>query len=166
MTNFKDAMSKVANTVSIIAYCEGIKSKEFAAVTISSLVSISVKENEEEILFVLKKDSRAAMELRNGKRFTANVLSDLQSNLARIYGGATYDEQFNPKVIEEYLDMTGDFTIVKNAHLVFSAEISHIVERKYSNLYLGRISDFFASSDTQALIHYLRRYQAPNSQFL
>jgi flavin reductase (DIM6/NTAB) family NADH-FMN oxidoreductase RutF len=164
--SFKDAMSKVANTVSILAFDEGKESEEIFAVTISSLMSVSVSENEEEILFVLKNNSHAAMKLMVGTRFTINVLSDLQSDLAQTYGGTRHLKEFRSQLTKDCWDIVGDVPMLKNAHLVFTAEINHIVQRKYSNLYLGHISNFIVSSDTQPLIHYLRMYQAPNPKFI
>ena len=83
MTEFKEAMSKVLNTVSLLAYNSGESQDVLRAITVSSLVSVSVTEKEEEVLCVLKKDSLAGRELVIGKKISINVLSNLQTNIAK-----------------------------------------------------------------------------------
>lgn len=166
MTEFKEAMSKISNTVSLLAFNSGQSNGELRAITISSLISVSVAENEEEVLFVLKKDSSARGELLIGKEISINVLSHLQSNIAQIYGGGYKSRAIDSNDNSAYWDNSLGVPKLKAAHLIFVGNIVDRIGRSFSDVFLCRISTFSISIDSQPLIHYLRRYQSPNSYFL
>ncbi len=166
MTEFKEAMSKVSNTVSLLAYNSGQPQSELKAITISSLISVSVVENEEEVLFVLKKDSSVGKDLFIGKEISINVLSNLQSDIAQVYGGGPNSRVIGLSGQIEYWDNSQNVPVLIGAHLVFIGKIEDIIGRKSSNLFLSRISRFSISNESEPLIHYLRRYQSPNPHYL
>jgi flavin reductase (DIM6/NTAB) family NADH-FMN oxidoreductase RutF len=166
MTEFKEAMSKVSNTVSLLAFNSGQSQGELKAITISSLISVSVVENEEEVLFVLKKDSSVGKELFVGKEISINVLSNLQSDIAQVYGGGPNSRVIGLSDQIEYWDNSQNVPELIGAHLVFIGKIEDIIGRKSSNLFLSRISRFSISNESEPLIHYLRRYQSPNPHYL
>ena len=166
MTKFKEAMSKVSNTVSLLAYNSRQSQGELRAITISSLISVSVVENEEEVLFVLKKDSSAGKELFIGKEISINVLSKLQSDIAQVYGGGPISRDIGLSDQSEFWDNSQRVPELIGAHLVFVGKVEDIIGRKASNLFLCRISRFSISNESEPLIHYLRRYQSPNPHYL
>jgi flavin reductase (DIM6/NTAB) family NADH-FMN oxidoreductase RutF len=166
MTKFKEAMSKVSNTVSLLAYKSEQSQGELRAITISSLISVSVVEKEEEVLFVLKKDSSAGKELFIGKEISINVLSNLQAHIAQVYGGGSLSGEIGLHDQREYWNNSQSVPELIGAHLVFVGKVEEIVARNASNLFLCRISRFSISKESEPLIHYLRRYQSPNPQYL
>lgn len=166
MTEFKEAMSKISNTVSLLAFNSGQSNGALKAITISSLVSVSVAENEEEVLFVLKKDSSAGEELLIGKEISINVLSHLQSNIAQIYGGGYKSKAIESNDHRTYWDNSLGVPKLKAAHLIFVGNIVDKIGRRFSDIFLCSISTFSISIDSEPLIHYLRRYQSPNSHIL
>ena len=166
MTKFKDAMSKVSNTVSLFAYYSGQRQGEPRAITISSLISVSVEEKEEEVLFVLKKDSSAGRELFIGKEISINVLSNLQADIAKVYGGSPLSGEIGLHDQGVYWSNSQGVPELIGAHLMFVGKVEEIVARNASNLFLCRVSRFSISNDSEPLIHYLRRYQSPNPQYL
>ena len=166
VTEFKEAMSKVSNTVSLLAYYSGPTQDVLRAVTISSLVSVSVRENEEEVLFVLKKDSSFGNELFIGTEISINVLSDLQSNIAQFYGGSHIFRESGLIDHSQCWNNSREVPTLKAAHLVFVGKVVDILVRKTSDIFLCRISKFCISTGSEPLIHYLRRYQSPNPHFL
>ena len=166
MTEFKEAMSKVLNTVSLLAYNSGESQDVLRAITVSSLVSVSVTEKEEEVLFVLKKDSLAGRELVIGKKISINVLSNLQTNIAKFYGGGPNSNESEMFDQSQHWDNSREVPTLIGAHLVFEAEVQDKIKRKFSDVFLCSISTFYISSESMPLVHYLRRYQAPNPLFL
>jgi hypothetical protein len=166
MTKFKEAMSKVSNTVSLLAFSSEESHDVFRAVTISSLISVSVTENEEEVLFVLKKDSSAGKQLVAGKNVSINVLSHLQSDIAQFYGGGAQSSKIGSNQHTQYWDFTQEVPTLIQAHLVFSAVIDDKFARNASDVYVCRISSLSIAIGTEPLIYYLRKYQSPNPYFL
>jgi flavin reductase (DIM6/NTAB) family NADH-FMN oxidoreductase RutF len=166
MSEFKEAMSRISNTVSLLAYSSGQPQVQIKAVTISSLISVCVIEKEEEVLFVLKKDSSAGKGLFIGKEISINVLSNLQSDIAQVYGGGPTSREIRLNDQSQYWDNSQRVPELIGAHLVFVGKVEDVIGRKASNLFLCRISELSMNKQSEPLIHYLRRYQPPNPQYL
>jgi flavin reductase (DIM6/NTAB) family NADH-FMN oxidoreductase RutF len=75
--SFKDAMSCVPNSVSVVAIKFG---PEINACTISSLVSVDIENPK--LLFVLKLDSGTLAQIQTGQIFSVILLSSSQESMA------------------------------------------------------------------------------------
>ena len=115
---------------------------------------------------MLKKDSSAGKELFIGKEISINVLSNLQSDIAKVYGGGPLSREIGVNYQSNYWDNSQRVPELIGAHLVFVGKVEDIIGRKASNLFLCSISRFKIANESEPLIHYLRRYQSPNPHYL
>jgi flavin reductase (DIM6/NTAB) family NADH-FMN oxidoreductase RutF len=158
MISFRESMSCVANTVSVIALSNELSKGGLIAVTISSLVSTSVEENQEEVMFTLKTDSHAAKYLDIGTQFSINVLSDSQKSIADFYGKSLGDSQ-NPALEKSVLWVENSAAPrLKNALIVMGCSITDRVTRRNSSIFFARVVEFSHTSDLRPLLHFKRSY--------
>ena len=80
--SFKDVMSAIPTSVSLISCIEG---DAIYGCTISSLVSLDVSNESQIVAFMLKKGSLVAEKITSKKLFSVNVLSAGQEDLAKYY---------------------------------------------------------------------------------
>ena len=158
MISFRESMSCVANTVSVIALSNELRKGGLIAVTISSLVSTSVEENQEEVMFTLKSDSHAAKFLDIGIQFSINVLSESQKNIADFYGKSLGNNQ-NPAFEKSVLWVENSgIPKLKDAQIVMVCSIADRVTRRNSSVFFARVVEFGHTSDLRPLLHFKRSY--------
>jgi flavin reductase (DIM6/NTAB) family NADH-FMN oxidoreductase RutF len=151
-------MSNLANTVSILSILDEQPFGSFLAVTISSLVSSSVNENEEEVMFVLKNDSLAEIRLAQKPNFSINVLADSASQIATLYGSSPRDR------IQQNLIDNKEWIIEESvpkfleAHVFLKCEYVESIRRFSSTIIFARVKSLDIHKSTYPLIHFQRSY--------
>jgi flavin reductase (DIM6/NTAB) family NADH-FMN oxidoreductase RutF len=151
--DFRDAMSLVPSSVSIIASLNDLK---ITACTISSLVSVNISSDVPEILFVLKKDSSTGALIKTYKFFTVNLLSHKQRNSA--------DEFSSPRTISVGIDSTkwrlesGNQLELIGSRVFMSCELIQVYEDHLADVYIAKVLKFKFDNTKPALIYDERKY--------
>jgi len=158
-TSFRDAMSLVPTSVSIIRLAPKAKNSEFVAATVSSLISVSVAEGEEEVLFALKNDSYLGQRILQENSFTISLLSSSQEFIAKLYGSSKPSTNL-PEIKQEklWLEVNGSFYL-KNSVVSLICELSDHHVREYSTIYFGRVTESITSATDLPLIYQNRNFQ-------
>jgi flavin reductase (DIM6/NTAB) family NADH-FMN oxidoreductase RutF len=151
--NFRDAMSLVPSSVSLLATL--VDSRIYAC-TISSLVSVNISSDYPEILFVLKKDSSTGNSIKTNTLFTVNLLSNKQRDSA--------DEFSNPRTISVGIDSTkwrlesGNQLELIGSRVFMSCELIQVYEDHLADVYIAKVLKFKFDNTKPALIYDERKY--------
>ena len=150
--SFKDVMSAVPTSVSLILGVEGDK---VYGCTISSLVSLDVSDTTSKIAFMLKKDSLVGKTIITNKSFSINVLSAEQEFLARYYSNVRSPDSIK----EDKWDILNDkFAHMKNSRIVLDCEYHDIFEEYPANIYVARVVNSSVNKDLFPLIYESRNF--------
>jgi len=150
--SFKDVMSAVPTSVSLILCVEGDK---VYGCTISSLVSLDVSDTTSKIAFMLKKDSLVGKTIITNKSFSINVLSAEQEFLARYYSNVRSPDSIK----EDKWDILNDkFAHMKNSRIVLDCEYHDIFEEYPANIYVARVVNSSVNKDLFPLIYESRNF--------
>ena len=114
-------MSLVPTSVSVLSCVEG---SFVYGCTISSLVSVDVRQENPEIVFVLKKQSLVGDKIKTNYFFSINVLSENQDSLAKKYSTNRLPEEtldsdwkinnyFSVQKLDELFDLSLKVKFVK-----------------------------------------------------
>jgi flavin reductase (DIM6/NTAB) family NADH-FMN oxidoreductase RutF len=158
MINFKDAMSQISNTVSIIALATNHKDQEVSAVTISSLFSTSVEEGYEEIVFVLKANSFMAQNMNSETQFSINVLTQEQRDLAVRYGGSVDDSLDSLWKKDSIWTDQNNYPRIHEAKVFMKCFVTGNIARRNCVLVFAKVIDATYATDTLPLLHFQRKY--------
>jgi flavin reductase (DIM6/NTAB) family NADH-FMN oxidoreductase RutF len=151
--NFRDAMSLVPSSVSILATL--VDSRIYAC-TISSLVSVNISSDDPEILFVLKKDSSTGALIKTYKFFTINLLSHKQRDSA--------DEFSSPRTISVGIDSTkwrlysGNQLELIGSRVIMSCELIQVYEDHLADIYIAKVLNYKFNNAIPALVYDERKY--------
>jgi len=151
--SFKDAMSSIANTVSVLAVRN--THEHVHACTISSLVSVSVVEDNEAVLFVLKKNSKIGTLIREHGHFSINVLGEGQSSYASEYSSSRNGEFVSQS---KWAPQGNEFVRLIDCKVFFACTIEKIIDEWSSDLYIARVMSLELNSDGTCLIHKNRSF--------
>lgn len=160
---FKDAMSLVPTSVSIIRVTSLDTDPQIVAATISSLISLSVIEGEEEIMFALKNNSYLGQKLLTEKFFSINLLNSKQEDLAKKYGSSVKPAGSTTENEEELWIEMNNFKYLQNSVVSIFCELTDYLERKHSTLYFGKINASIGSIVSTPLVYQNRQFRNCNS---
>jgi flavin reductase (DIM6/NTAB) family NADH-FMN oxidoreductase RutF len=150
--SFKDVMSAVPTSVSLILCVEGDR---VYGCTISSLVSLDVSDTTSKIAFMLKKDSLVGKTIITNKSFSINVLSAGQEFLARYYSNVRSPDSIK----EDKWDILNDkFAHIKNSRIVLDCEYHDIFEEYPANIYVARVVNSSVNKALFPLIYESRNF--------
>jgi flavin reductase (DIM6/NTAB) family NADH-FMN oxidoreductase RutF len=150
--SFKDVMSAVPTSVSLISCIEGDK---IYGCTISSLVSLDISDTSSKIAFMLKKDSLVGKTIITNKNFSINVLNAEQELLARYYSNVRSPDTIG----ENKWDILNDkFAHIKNARIVLDCEYHDIFDEYPANIYVARVVDSSVNKALLPLIYESRSF--------
>ena len=164
MYDFRETMSRILNTVSVLAIPNKQTLLGVHAVTISSLVSTSVQEGEEEIMFVLKKNSYLAEKLQIGIQFSINVLSDSQSNIATFYGKSFHNAEEQENSVTVKWGHINAIPILLGAHINLTCILEDLLIRQSSTLFFAKVISHEFIKNSHPLLHYQRDYHSIDRQ--
>jgi flavin reductase (DIM6/NTAB) family NADH-FMN oxidoreductase RutF len=151
-TEFRDFFSRVANTVSIV--CISDEDGTLSASTISSLGSVSVEQESQKILLVLRNNSRTGHLIKLRKQFSVNVLADHQTHLAVLFS-----KEFNQWEVTEYLKYEKGVPVTRQSLFSFicTFETSYEVDR--NEIIIGRVDRLGSElNQGQPLVYVNREY--------
>lgn len=160
VSSFRDAMSFIPTSVSILSAYDGIV---LSACTISSIVSVNISDVNPEILFVLKKDSHTGEEIKKNLQFSVSVLSDSQSKLADFFSkprekNRNIDSKIWSKRNSKVLQLIG-------SKVFMECELSCIYTEHLADIFIARVINYEFSGNGSSLIYDERKYGSfnPNS---
>lgn len=156
LSDFKDAMSQIPASVSVVGSFATNLQPEIVAATISSLVSVSVNPDGEEVLFALKNESFLGNHLVRSSSCSISVLNERQHEVAKYFGSSASIHQSQEGLGEKFWNRSRDFPYIDEAIVVLSCEVYEIVKRAHSTVYFARVKHFF-SDDTQKPLAYFDR---------
>jgi flavin reductase (DIM6/NTAB) family NADH-FMN oxidoreductase RutF len=151
--NFRDAMSLVPSSVSVLA--TWVDSRIYAC-TISSLVSVNISSDDPEILFVLKKDSSTGDLIKTNKFFTVNLLSNKQRDSA--------EEFSNSRSISVGIDSTkwhlksGNQLELIGSRVFMACELIQVYKDHLADIYISKVLNYRFDNSKPALIYDERKY--------
>jgi flavin reductase (DIM6/NTAB) family NADH-FMN oxidoreductase RutF len=147
--SFKDAMSYVPSSVSIISVGSG---EMQAACTISSLISVDVEDPT--VLFALRNDSSTLKAIHSQKTFSINVLAQNQSSLAVEYS-------LSNKKIDQNLWTENQFRTLTlaDSRVFLICEMDKAIKLESSTLVLSKVLDFHISKICEPLLYSNREYK-------
>ena len=156
-------MSRISNSVAIIGVEDKNLVPEIFGVTISSLISLSVEEGGEEVLFALKRNSFASNQLQVGDYFSINVCSDSQREIAEYFGKRhSQGEDLNVQSFANW-NFTSNVPTLLGSHISMVCVLKEKQIRSKSILFISGVQFFLAQDDTSPLLHYRRKFFSPNS---
>lgn len=145
---FKDVMAAIPTCVGIVW---GISDEGLVfGCTISSLVSSSIMQNHEEIMFLLKKDSRTGAEIQRSKNFNVAILGKDQSDIAKLFSNSLTFDQKNYAITQP--SWSG------NAVSEFSVQLVQCYERGASTIYVSKVLGVRHSAEKEPLIYFNREF--------
>ncbi len=156
--SFRETMSNILNTVSVLGLPSNHHSVAPVGVTISSLVSAAVQEGQEEILFVLKNNSYAGEKLVAGKGFSINVLSESQKSIAESYATRQSTSEETYASFQLIWSDIETFPKLNGAHIHLKCLIKESYVRDLSTVFFASILDHESSPKTKPLLHFQRDY--------
>jgi flavin reductase (DIM6/NTAB) family NADH-FMN oxidoreductase RutF len=164
LVSFRETMSRILNTVSVLALPNSQHPTGITAVTISSLVSTTVQDGQEEILFVLKNGSYAGDKLITGTKFSINVLSESQKNIADIYASK---QAASEEIIASSQLIWSDiqtFPKLSETHVYLKCVIKEFYSRELSTIFFANVLEHEFSAESKPLLHFHRRYYVIGSK--
>jgi len=149
--NFRDAMSLVSTSVSILSCLE---ENLVHGCTISSLVRVSVQDENPEVIFVLKKQSLLGGRIKTKNFFTINVLSAPQEWLAKKYS----IERLPESISDSSWDIDGKFAELSGCRVIMNCKLLKIYDNHAADIFVGHVVKYSGSQSLPSLIYDARRY--------
>ena len=160
LNDFKDAMSQIPSSVSVVGAFANNFHPEIVAATISSLVSVSVNPESEEVLFALKNSSFLGNHLLNSSLCSISVLNNMQHEVAHLFGSRTSALESQVGSVEKFWNRSGDFPYIDEAFVVFSCKIRESIKRDHSTIYFAEVIQFFSDNRHKPLVYFDRRFNS------
>lgn len=149
--SFKDVMSLIPTSVSVISYLE--KNVVYGC-TISSVVSVNIDEKFPEIIFVLQKQSLIGEKIKSFNFFTLNVLSSEQKNLAE-----KYSNKREPELPSQHIwKSIGELTYLQHARVVLQCKLIKVYDSHAANIFVASVVQRSDNSNLRPLIYDQRVY--------
>ncbi len=115
--------------------------------TISSFTSISVAENSERILFILRSESTTGKNISNLERFTINILSENQADLAKFLGSKRTPQEVNTYLRNGKTENHSESFSITGAVSYCEVVVDREFQESDSTIYVCRVIDFKNSND-------------------
>jgi flavin reductase (DIM6/NTAB) family NADH-FMN oxidoreductase RutF len=149
---FKDQMSRIPNSVSVIGVLNG---DQILGCTISSLISVDI--DNPELMFVLKNGSATLNALSSVGTLSVNVLGASQQYLAVNYSTVRAQEKYFDSESAWSRSMSG-VIYLKNSLVSFICKVNRIVPMKSTTLIFCAPEEVFGDKDSQPLIYVNRKF--------
>ena len=153
-TEFKDVFAGVPRHVAVLGlYQENV----IHGVTISSLQTVSIDEDQQILSFTLRSTSFFASKLKQGLPFTFNILSGDQIAISELYSNPKRinNEEINSKI---WTKLSGDIVFVENAYLSASTRVINSIDVGSSSVFFFLIATVLSYKSTEVLLYGKRTY--------
>jgi flavin reductase (DIM6/NTAB) family NADH-FMN oxidoreductase RutF len=154
LSEFKDFFAEVPRHVAVLGLCHEDK---IYGVTISSLQTVSIEQNQQILSFTLRSGSFFASKLKQGLPFTFNILSRDQIDLSEYYS--------NPKRLdneeiksEVWSTPSENFVFLHNSYLSASVSLISSIDVGNSSVFFFSIRRILNSTSNQVLLYGKRTY--------
>jgi flavin reductase (DIM6/NTAB) family NADH-FMN oxidoreductase RutF len=154
---FKNFMSSIPTSVAVLNVTDE-KTKVHQSCTISSFISLSVENDQEEIGFILRSNSTVGKFLEQIGVFSISFLSSKQSEIAKMFGGPGFVKEKNSCVEGVIHNETLTYKI-RHSYAMIYCELSEILERKNSRIFLAK-PIFFNNQENKPLIYLNRSFHS------
>ncbi len=149
---FKSFMAQIPCCVAVIATTTG---STINSCTVSSLTSFDI--DNPGVIITLKKDSRTLVAIQHSGVFSASILSEHQTNLAKYFSSES--KNVNPSG-DELFDIHLEFCIpyLKASQNTVFCELYKVLELENTSLVFGRVVDLSFVQHQSPLIYARRQY--------
>ena len=161
--NFRDLMAKIPSCVGVIVY---ESPTEMGACTISSFVSISVENGQEEAIFTLRRASRTGGELKKLENFSISILKSDQSDIAKLAG-----QNLPKKEIEEFLSNNSErnadgILILNDSFMTFVLKFREAFSVGNSEIYVCQVlsGEQTLGADHRPMVYFNRVFATVDSR--
>jgi flavin reductase (DIM6/NTAB) family NADH-FMN oxidoreductase RutF len=151
--SFKDAMSLVPTSVSIVSCVEN---SYIYGCTISSLVSVDISEKLPEIMFVLRKNSQIGARILYLGDFSVSVFSENHQDVARRFAADR-----NPDMVSspDWDVRDNRFAELKDARVIFNCSFKCKYSNHNADIYIGTVVNYAFDDTVMPLIYDGRNYK-------
>jgi flavin reductase (DIM6/NTAB) family NADH-FMN oxidoreductase RutF len=133
-------MASIPTCVGVV--CIELKGRIFGC-TISSFISLSVEEDAERVLFVLKSDSQTGLRLKEAQNFTVNILGASQSEMARAAGGGLTSDELTDYLIESSESTSSGLSAIRNSVIGFELFLEHTINVENAELFICKVMGLY-----------------------
>jgi flavin reductase (DIM6/NTAB) family NADH-FMN oxidoreductase RutF len=116
--------------------------------TISSFTSISVSENFERILFILRFDSTTGKNISVIDCFTINILSEEQADIARFLGSRKSPHDVNSYLREGRIERNRKSFSIAGAVSYCEVSVDREIQENDSTIYICKVIEFNESKES------------------
>jgi len=154
IASFREHFARIPRHVAVLAIKE---KEEIYGVTISSIQSVSIDENEQILSFVLKKNSSFSEKLIKRGRLSVNFLGSVQAEIGKVYSSNNHRE------LKSHLDNVWDetkvnFVYIKGAPMCISGTLVDTLELQNSKLYFVSADEILTTNNSTMLLYGDRTY--------
>ena len=154
LSEFKDIFAEVPRHVAVLGLC---KENTIYGITISSLQTVSIDENQQILSFTLRSDSFFASKLKQECPFTFNILSCDQIDIGKYYSNPKRLD--NEELESEVWDKSSkDIVFLRNSYLSASASLINSIDVGTSAVFFFSIRKILNSTSAQVLLYGKRTY--------
>jgi len=156
LSMFRENFARVPRHVAVLGLSRG---SEIHGVTISSLQSVSVNEQNQVLTFVLKKNSFFSSILIESSELTINFLANNQEEIGKAYSekNRNNSSEFESEV---WLRSKRNLVFIKGAIFSLSATFLKSIELGDSNVFFVSADDILESNEGKMLMYSDRSYGA------
>ena len=148
---FKDVMSLIPTAVGIVWYLES--NEDVLGCTISSFISVSIEEKRETVAFVLKEESRTAHQLKELSTYRISILSQNQSNIAKVFGSGMSASEKSKSIAQYdswYKDTLCEFRLQNIQQVTVGSSV----------IFLAKVISFSSNPVKLPLVYQSRRFSS------
>jgi flavin reductase (DIM6/NTAB) family NADH-FMN oxidoreductase RutF len=146
---FKEAMSLIPTSVAIVWLTSD--QGQISGCTISSFISVSVIENDEEVAFVLRNNSRTGQSIKSSQNFKISILSREQFEIASVFSQGL-------QIIDLNLALQEHPMWHENSVCEFSLRMKQEIVLSHSTVFLAGVASFISRPHLKPLIYSAREY--------
>jgi flavin reductase (DIM6/NTAB) family NADH-FMN oxidoreductase RutF len=146
---FKETMSLIPTSVAIAWLTND--QDQILGCTISSFISVSVIQQNEEIAFVLRSNSRTRQSIRSSKSFKISILSKDQIEIAKIFSRRMELNELN-SALQSYR------TWNDNSVCQFSLKLKQEINLPNSTIFVASVHSFLSRPNLQPMVYSAREY--------
>ena len=154
LTLFRENFARVPRHVAVLGLCQD---NQIHGVTISSLQSVSISNQQQVLTFVLKKNSYFSRTLLEIRTLTINFLASNQEDISKAYSdnNRSIDNEFNEEV---WSRSEGKIVFIKGATFCISATLINSIELEESDIFFVLAEHVIESNELGMLLYCERSY--------